>query len=303
MKNSPELLIDAKNMLGEGPLWCPRTRALWWIDVQRPTLFRWSHSTAETRSWPLPKPPGTFALLEDGGLFIVFRSRFALLAHPDAELEWLDSPRLSLGDERFNDGKVDRLGRLWVGTMDRTLSRPIGRLYRLGPDGSVVVVDSGFTLSNGIGWSPDDRVLYFAETRDRRIHRYDFDLETGAVSDRSVLVELPEGPGGPDGLTVDAAGFVWCALFERGCVNRYSPSGTLDRSIPLPVSRPTSCAIGGPDMRTLFVTTARYGLSESALEAEPGAGGVYRIDLEEHGVIEPCFNLGRSAPSSRASAA
>jgi sugar lactone lactonase YvrE len=298
--NSPRMLLDARNLLGESPVWCPRTQSLWWIDVQQPTLWRWHHTTGRAQSWPLPKPPATLALLDDGRLLIVFRKHIAVLESPAAELKELDIAGLVLGDERFNDGKVDRLGRLWLGTFDRALSRPLGRLYRMSEDTSLHVVDSGFLLSNGMGWSPDSRAMYFAETRERRIYRYDFDLASGTASNRSVLVQLPDGPGGPDGLTVDAAGYIWCALFERGCVHRYRPTGELECSVALPVSRPTSCAIGGPDMRTLYVTSARYGLSDQELAEQPAAGAVFCVDLDERGMVEQCLHLQRDSLATQA---
>ena len=295
MKFVPRLLIDVQTMLGESPVWCARTQSLWWIDVVAPSLWRWRHATEQAQSWPLPKPPAALALLEGGGVFIIFRAGAAVLDHPEAELKWLALPEMSFAEERFNDGKVDRLGRLWLGTLDRRLSRPLGQLYRMGADAALQVVDSGFAIANGIGWSPDGRVMYFAETHEHRVYRYDFDPASGTISNRTVLIQLPDGPGGPDGLTVDAAGSIWCVLFERGTVNRYHPTGELESSVALPVSRPTSCAIGGLDMRTLFITTARYGLSDQALFQEIGSGAVYALDLDERGMVEPRFSLDRDA--------
>jgi sugar lactone lactonase YvrE len=287
--SSPHIAAASANLLGEGPLWCAREQALWWIDARGPSLWRWDSESGGVQSWRLPKLPATLALLEDGDLLIVFRSRFAVLLRSDEALRWLDTPRIPSADERFNDGKVDRRGRFWVGTIDRALSRPLGGLYCFDASG-VRAVDAGFALSNGIGWSPDDRTLYFAETRERRVYRYDFDPHTGTASNRRIFVELPEGGGVPDGLTVDADGGVWCALFGRSCINRYWSDGTLDRSIPLPVSRPTSCAFGGRDMRTLFITTARFGLDGEQLAAEPHAGAVLAVDVPETGLVEPRIN-------------
>ena len=289
--HAPLPRIHCRNMLGEGPAWCPEEQALWWIDVHEPSLWKWDFASGATRRWPLPRPPGTFALLEGGGLLLLFRSRIAVFDPGSAALRWLALPGLSLGEERFNDGKVDRQGRLWVGTLDRALTRPLGQLRRAGPSLDFDVVDSGFALSNGIAWSPDSRAMYFAETHERRIYRYDFDPLSGEASNRTVLVQLPDGPGGPDGLTVDGEGFLWCAMFERGCIERYRPTGELERRVELPVSRPTSCTIGGPDMKTLFITTARYGLSEQDLEREPYAGDVICLALDKPGIVERRLSL------------
>jgi sugar lactone lactonase YvrE len=277
------LAADARNTLGEGPVWCPQAQALWWIDVSTPSLWRLA-AAGRLDSWPLPKPPGTFALLQDGSVLIAFRSglaRFEL----GAPLRWLDLPALALADDRFNDGKVDRAGRFWIGTMDRALTRPVGRLYRMNGLQRIDEIDAGFPLSNGIAWSPDNRAMYFAETYEQRIYCYDFDVATGQASNRRVLVQLSAGH--PDGLTVDAEGGIWCALFEAGRIDRYRPDGSLDRSLDTPVSRPTSCMFGGQELHTLYVTTARHGLSDAQLAAEPWTGGVIAIDVAERGIPEP----------------
>ncbi|MFP3550894.1 SMP-30/gluconolactonase/LRE family protein [Paraburkholderia sp. SIMBA_049] len=292
------LLVDARNSLGESPLWCPRSQLLWWIDVQQPSLWQWDHATGVTRSWPLPKPPANISLLEGGGLLIAYRKGFAIVREPAMQPEPLHIGNFQFGDERFNDGKVDRLGRLWVGSFDRSLERETGRLYRVDTPSSIHAVDAGFGLSNGIGWSGDSATMYFADTHAQCIYRYSFDLRAGEVSHRDVFVEVEPGPGGPDGLTVDAEGGVWCALFERGRVNRYNADGTLDVSVELPISRPTSCTIGGPTMRTLFITSASLGIGDEALKSQPGAGGVFSLDIAQRGLVAQPFALSKY-PSAR----
>jgi len=265
---------------------------LWWIDVHEASLWRLHTASGAVESRRLAKPPGSFALIEGGGVLIAFRGGLATLDEfGAAEPRWLAMNGLSLGDERFNDGKVDRRGRFWVGTLDRALSRPIGKLYRLDPPNSLVAVDTGFALSNGIGWSPDDRTMYFAETHDKVIYRYDFDPESGAATNRRVFARLDGRLGGPDGLTVDSEGGVWITLFDRACVKRLLPDGRVDQVVELPVSRATSCTLGGPDMRTLFVTTARYGLDAQGLAREPMAGGVLAVDVRHAGLVEPRVRL------------
>jgi sugar lactone lactonase YvrE len=269
-------VVDCRNELGEGPLWCPREQRLWWIDIQKPTLWSWQPGGAP-QHWPLPKPPGSFALRRKGGFLFAFRSGLATLEKPGDELQW--QPALALGDERFNDGKVDRAGRFWAGTLDRKLGSPIGGLYRVKPDWQVSVVDQGFTISNGIGWSPDNRTMYFTDTPSRRIYRYDFDLASGEATNRRVFVEAEPGHGGPDGLTVDAEGGVWSAQFDRGALHRYAPDGKLERTVRLPVQRPTSCMFGGPELATLYVTSANFGVenqfqSGNLFALEPGVRGL-----------------------------
>jgi len=281
--------VDCKNVLGEGAVWCPLERLLWWIDISSPSLWRLDPRTARVDHWPLPKPPGSFALRKTGGFLFAFRNGFATLDKPGGELAWLEVPGLNLGDERFNDGKVDRAGRFWAGTLDRRLGNAIGQLYRLEPGLRVTAMDRGFTISNGIGWSPDDRTMYFTDTPSRRIYRYDFDAATGAIANRRVFVEADPGHGGPDGMTVDGEGFVWSAQFDRWCIHRYAPDGRLDRVVRLPVQRPTTCMFGGPELATLYATSARMDLAEDALAAQPQAGGVFALDVGVRGLPEPRF--------------
>jgi L-arabinonolactonase len=277
------------NVLGEGPVWCPREQWLWWIDISNPSLWRFDPRTGKVDQWPLPKPPGSFALRRNGGFLFAFRTGLATLRKPEAEPSWLDVPGLALGDERFNDGKVDRAGRFWTGTLDRKLGRAIVQLYRVDPEWRVTAMDGGFTISNGMAWSPDGRTMYFTDTPARRIYRYDFDQTSGEIANRRVFVEAEAGHGGPDGMTVDAEGCVWSAQFDRWCLHRYGPDGRLDRTIRLPVQRPTSCMFGGPDLATLYVTTARLELAGDALAAQPDAGGLFALDVGVRGLPEARF--------------
>ncbi|NDZ17456.1 senescence marker protein-30 (SMP-30) [Variovorax sp. WS11] len=286
MASAVRLVADCGNSLGEGPLWDAAAARLWWIDVARPQLWCLESATGTTTVRELPKPPGSFALLEGGDLLMAFRSRMALLSASGEAVRWLDVPGLKSDQERFNDGKVDRRGRFWVGTLDRALHQPVGQLYGL-QDGSLCSVAGGATLSNGIGWSPDNRTMYFTDTHTGRIDAFDFDIASGTVRSRWPFVQVEEGPGGPDGLTVDAEGGVWSAQFGRGVIHRYLPDGRLHRVIQLPVTQPTSCMFGGPDLRTLYITTARHGLDAAALEAQPWAGGLLAVDTAEHGIAEP----------------
>jgi L-arabinonolactonase len=281
--------VDCKNVLGEGAVWCPQERLLWWIDISSPSLWRFDPRANRVDNWPLPKPPGSFALRKNGGFLFAFRIGFATLDAPGGDLDWLELPDLKLGDERFNDGKVDRAGRFWAGTLDRKLGSAIGQLYRVEPGFRVTAMDRGFTISNGIGWSPDDRTMYFTDTPSRRIYRYDFDAATGGIANRRVFVEADPGHGGPDGMTVDAEGFVWSAQFDRWAIHRYAPDGRLDRAVRMPVQRPTTCMFGGPDLVTLYVTSARMDLADAALATQPQAGGVFALDVGVRGLPEPRF--------------
>ncbi len=279
----------SRDGLGEGPIWCPREEALYWIDILQPRLHRFDPMTGVSQEWPLPRPAGSFAVREGGGFLFAFRAGLAWLDAPGAEPQWiqLSGPRLDRG--RFNDGKCDRRGRFWVGTLDRQLREPVGELYRIDPDLSCQTMDRGFTISNGLGWSPDDRTMYFTDSPARRIYAYDFDLVSGQITNRRVFAALHEGPGRPDGCTVDADGYVWTANIDAWRLLRLAPDGRVDRVVPLPVKRPTSCIFGGPSLDALYVTTSTMGLTEDDLAQQPLAGGLLRVDVGVKGVPEPRF--------------
>jgi L-arabinonolactonase len=282
-------VIAADTTLGEGPLWCTRTQSLLWIDGSNPQLLRWRWGADRAEAWVQPRPPAALAHLADGRLLVAFRARFGITEAPDQTVQDIAVGDLDLGDERFNDAKVDRQGRLWIGTIDRALTRRIGRLRRFDAQGMAVMAD-GFGLSNGMGWSPDDRDFYFSESLDRQVHRFRFDPATGAIHPNGLLASFQGGEPKPDGLTVDSEGGIWCVVFGAGVVNRYAPDGRLDRSIPLPVSRPTSCMFGGPDLKTLFITTAVFGLTPEERAREVHAGSLLALRMDIAGLPEPTLS-------------
>jgi sugar lactone lactonase YvrE len=282
-------VVDSNNELGECPIWCQKEKVLWWIDVAKPGVWRYAPLTGKVDNWPLPKPPGAIALREAGGLFVALRRGFGIFDPESGALTPFEVPQLQLGDQRFNDGRVDRAGRLWIGTLDRSLKSPVGSLFRLGGDGRIQTMDRGFILSNGIGWSPDNASMYFAETHSQKIYQYEFDLASGAIGERRVFAEIDPGHGGPDGLCVDGDGNVWCVIFERGLINKYRPDGVLEMSLKLPIDRATSCTFGGEDLMTLYITSARIGLTEELQAKQPNTGGVWAVRLDRPGQPESCF--------------
>ncbi|WP_161567750.1 SMP-30/gluconolactonase/LRE family protein [Pigmentiphaga sp. H8] len=274
--------------MGESPLWCPVEQVLWWLDIGNPTLWRLDRN-GTVDNWRLPKPAGCLTLLREGGLALAFRSGLATLDTPGGTPQWRVPDGLALGEDRFNDGKCDRAGRFWVGTMDRRMRDPVGALYRFDGIGRCTRMASGFVLSNGVGWSPDDRTLYFADTALLRIHAFDYDLAGGSLARPRTLHQFAPGPGGPDGLTVDQDGGIWVALFGRGCLHRYDPHGRLDYVIELPVSQPTSVMFGGDSLDILYVTSATVGLDAAALAREPLAGSLLTVRPGIRGLSEPRF--------------
>ena len=280
-------VLEARARLGEGPLWCPREQALYWIDSLAPAIHRFAPEDGATRSWEMPAMIGSMVLREGGGAVVALETGFAFVDLDSAAVEALCDPEAQEPRTRFNDGKCDRLGRFWAGTMDRAMEAPVGALYCLDPNLRWRRMADGVTVSNGLGWSPDGRTMYHTDTALRRIHAYDFEPASGEISRRRVFAEVPERAGYPDGLTVDAEGFVWSAIWLGGRIERYAPDGRLERTVEMPVKRPTSCIFGGPDLDLLFITSAsERGRPEP--EAAP-AGGLFVIEAGVKGLPEPRF--------------
>ena len=177
----------------------------------------------------------------------------------------------------MNDGKCDHSGRFWSGTLALDEQRPVGALYRLDPSGEVTKVLSGVTVSNGLGWSPDQRTFYYIDSRTQRVDAFSHDPESGRIARRRLLVAIPSREGTPDGLTVDVEGHLWVALWDGSVVRRYTPQGKQEYEVRLPASRVTSCAFGGDDLADLYVTSATTGLAPSDLRSQPHAGAVFVI--------------------------
>ena len=280
--------VACRNKLGEVPVWDVGEQALYWVDIERRLLQRFDPATGATRVWELPERIGSYALRERGGFVVAFESGFAFMDEAGA-IEWIAKPEAHIPRNRFNDGKCDRNGRFWAGTMDDRLSEHTGALYRLDPDLSVTQMATGIGISNSLAWSPDNRTFYFADTMDRAIRAYDYDHPSGAISNRRDLTVMEGRPGNPDGSTIDADGFLWNAEWDGWAVVRYAPDGRVDRVVNLPVQKPTSCMFGGPDLATLFVTTAIWDLTARDLERQPWAGSLLAVDVGIAGLPEPRF--------------
>lgn len=277
------------NILGEVPVWDVAEQSLYWVDIEGKRLQRWHQPTNAFSEWRFDERIGSFALREHGGLVCAFASGFAFFDPTSGTIEWIARPDSYDAGNRFNDGKCDRNGRFWAGTMDDGLSRHSGNLYRLDPDLSVHRMESGIGISNALCWSPDDKTFYFADTLDREIRCYDYDAITGAISNRRLFASTANDPGAPDGSTIDAEGFMWNAQWDGWRLVRYAPDGRVDRIVPLPVQKPTSCIFGGPDLATLFVTSAIWDLKGEALSAQPMAGSLLALDVGIHGLPESRF--------------
>jgi len=282
-------LWPAGALLGEGPLWSADEGVLYWVDIKQPRVFRYHLENGEREVFPMPEEIGCLGLVEGGGLIAGLRSGFVFLDLELGGARPIVDPERDLPGNRFNDGKCDSAGRFWAGTMDDGEREPSGALYRLNHDLSVERMDAGYVITNGPAWSPDGGILYHVDTLQRLILAFDCDPATGALGDRKTFAEIPEELGYPDGLTVDAEGGVWCALWGGSQVRRFTPGGEFDRALELPASQVTSCTFGGADLRTLFVTTASIGLTSEQLSAQPEAGGLFALDPEVRGLRTPTF--------------
>ncbi len=267
----PEVLVADGDELGEGPHWDAATGELVRVDITRGRVHRFDPVSGRASSTELGDLVG-FAIPRASGGLVVGLRRAVMVLDPDGARHTLATLEPDLPDNRLNDAKCDPMGRLWAGTMAMAETRPDGALYRIDGDGRVEQVVSGLTISNGVDWSPDATLMYLNDSPTRRVDVFDHDPSTGALTGRRPFARIEEGF--PDGLTVDADGGVWVALFGGGQVRRYFPDGGLDVVIPLPVTNVTSLAFGGPDYADLFVTTARHHLDAARLSAEPLAGAV-----------------------------
>lgn len=264
--------------LGESALWDERAGRLYWVDILGRAIHWLDWAAGRTGSVRTADLVGCVALRQTGGLLAVLRHGIAF-CDPDAGLVAGIRPvETDRPGNRFNDGAVDPAGRLWFGSMDLAEAAPTGALYRLDTAGRIERMLDGLTCSNGPAWSPDGRVMYHVDSPRQRVMAHDFDAVTGRIGVGRVFASDQGCRYFPDGLTVDAEGFVWSAKWDGWRVVRYAPDGSVDRVLKLPVPRPTRCAFVGPDRSTLAVTTASTGLSATELAAAPLSGRVLLVD-------------------------
>jgi D-xylonolactonase len=288
--NTPECIWNAHAALGEGPLWSVREQALYWVDILNHRLHRYSPQQQEKRSWQFDQEISAVAERKDHpGLIITRRHGFAFFDPATQQLERLTAPEAHLPGNRFNDGKCDRRGRFWAGTMDFECMQPTGSLYRLTPDLICEKMDTGYVITNGPAWSSDQTTMYHNDSATGRVYAFDFDPERDTISNKRVFLQFSEEDGSPDGMTTDAEGGLWIAHWGIGKLTRHDATGKVLRTIALPCTQVTSCAFGGAKLETLYITTAAVGLSELQLEREPLAGGLFALDIGIAGVPANAF--------------
>jgi sugar lactone lactonase YvrE len=273
---SVEIALDAGDQLGEGPFWDDLRGELLRVDISGGLVHGWNPSTGKAWRRECDREVGA-ALPRAGadGLVLAVGRRIVLAEGEGVRV--LARVEEDRPGNRFNDCKCDPSGRLWAGTMSGERAPREASLYRLAPGGEIERVISNTTISNGLGWSPAGDRMYFIDSTTHRIDVFDYDAESGRIAGRRAFAEIDPSDGLPDGMTVDSEGGIWVCLFGGGAVRRYGEDGALEDHVELPVTNPTSPVFGGPDLRTLYVTSARHRLSEKQLAAEPLAGAVFAL--------------------------
>ncbi len=290
-----ELVVDARNIVGESPVWRAPEQALYWVDIPARKVFRWKMANQQVSVWNTPEMPGCIAFAGEAGHWVAGAesgiASIRLLEDGGLAFDRLAAVEHARGGMRFNDGRCDRQGRFLAGTMlmDMAAGSQTGCIYRFGHDASLTRVLDGFITPNGMAFSPDGRTMYLSDSHPsvQIVWAFDYDLSTGTPSNRRVFADMNSLPGRPDGAAIDADGCYWICGNDAGLVHRFTPAGKLDRSIAVPVSKPAMCAFGGPDLDTLFVTSIRPDGVD--LASQPLAGGVFALRPGVRGLPEPEF--------------
>lgn len=289
--NEPQHLLKIGNKLGETPIWSPEEEALYWVDWGGQPSCRFKPASNDFKSYPVDMPVTALARRAAGDWIAITQNGIYSWDAKKNEYERLYGlPKPEKPEICYNDAAVDRQGRLLVGTFDMDDPfRPTGSLFRLDPDGSFNELDTGYATANGIGLSPDGKTVYVADQRQNRIMAMDYDTESGTVSNRRLFATVPTEEGMPDGLIVDAAGFVWNGHWAGWKLTRYDPDGKIEREIRFPVEHVISFAFGGKDLDKLFVTTAWWGYSDKERKRHPMAGDLFVVKTGVQGLVEPVF--------------
>jgi len=278
-------VLDIGASLGECPLWSIDEQVLYWIDINAPSLNRFDPARGDNAAMPMPESIGCYAFREGGGFVVALRGGIWLCdANGRLERRIVDAP-YDTASYRFNDGRCDPQGRFVVGTMNEKRDADGGALYRVERDGSLSRLFGGMTISNGLAWSPDGRTMYHADTPARTVTAFDY-AATGAPRGARTFARWTGEGERPDGGTVDSAGHYWAALYGGGKLSQLAADGSLVAEHPLPAMCPTMCAFGGPDLRTLYVTTARQKREAAELARFPQTGGIFAMRVEAPGLRE-----------------
>lgn len=279
---SLENVLNARARLGECPLWDNERKLLYWVDIYNYRVHQFNPSTKSDRFFEVGDAVGSIALAGKNRLLLALRDRLAFLNLQTEEVTSLIALEADKPDTRLNDGKCDRQGRFWFGSMHD--EKPEASLYRYDPDGSLQVMETGLTISNGLGWSPDEKTFFLTDSPTQKIYAYDFDAKTGQIDNRRVFVDLRDESFVPDGLTIDSEGYLWSAMWDGWCVIRFDPQGQEVLRIPMPVQCPTCCTFGGEQLQDLYITTASVGLSQKQIQKSFYSGDLFCLKTDVCGM-------------------
>lgn len=292
MKTTARSLFNVQNQLGEGPLWHPAEKCLYWVDIATGELFKSNSSLTGYEAFHFDTMIGAYGFRKDGGFILATKNGFSLWDKGLTDPEVLWNPLPKRDDVRMNDGKVDPGGRFWAGSMDA--DRREGGLYRLDPDGSQHCILDHIGISNGIGWSPDRKTMYYTDSIQSTIFAFDYEVETGIITNQRPFIQLPEDGHGivPDGLCVDVDGCIWSAHWNGWEVLRYDPQGKPMLKVEVPAQQVTSCCFGGENMDLLIITSARIDLPIESLDKQPLAGNLFVFETDTRG--QPAHYFGET---------
>jgi sugar lactone lactonase YvrE len=282
-----QCVADVRAVLGEGPVWVAAESALYWLDIKGRKIFRIDEA-GQSREWATPFRVGSLAPRASGGFIAGTEDGIATIDLAENRFEIVATPEEHLPDNRFNDGKVDRQGRFWAGSMDDLEREASGTLYRVDAGLECAVADQNYKVTNGPAFSPDGRLMYHNDSARQVTYLFDID-DDGNATGRRAFLQFQEGDGYPDGMTVDDEGCLWIAFWDGWCVRRFSAAGEWLQTIELPVARPTSCAFGGAELDRIYITSASIGLDEATLAMQPNAGGLFMVSPGARGLADVPF--------------
>lgn len=283
--------IPAQCFLGESPYWSSKRQSFFWVDIEKGKLFEYNFATEETKIRSFPHRLTLVLEGKENQLILALDCKIASYDLHTEKLEWLTEVEADLPLNRFNDGKCDAKGRLWVGTLSTKFTNGSGSLYRVGKDLKPEKQLDQLTISNGMAWTADNQTFYFIDTPTRQIKAYHFDLESGEIEFKRIAIEIPEKLGFPDGMCIDIEGMLWVAHYGGSGVYRWNPiTGELIEKVELPVPHITSCAFGGENLDMLLITTAQENLSDAQLKEYPLSGDVFLVKTESKGLVANTFH-------------
>lgn len=285
-----DLVLDSKVFLGEGPLWDAENKHLWWINIFAGELYRFDPASGSNEKYEMGQQIGTVVLQESGGVAVALENGFYSFNPDSQELHPIVDPEPNKPGNRFNDGKCDPAGRFWAGTMEKVEEQATGSLYSLEGNGEWTCRETNISISNGITWTSDQKTMYFIDSPTRQVDAYDYDVATGQISNRRTAIQIPEGLGYPDGMSIDADDNLWVAMWSGWCVAKFDPrTGQLLQKVDLPVANVTACAFTGENLDELLITTARKGNTDEELEKQPHAGSLFHAKVDVTGTTIPKF--------------